>query len=200
MTKNWFTWLSLDRPLYWHQYNERNPRAPSLQDVYSGTMVLQPWLLYQITPSLTMRKKIFFVESSAISYCPICGEPLAYRDSCQRIMLLEGRERRIYIIRRLKCHQCGRIHRELPDCLAPFKHYATEVISGVLDGIVTPEDDDSADYLLMISWAVIGLLLRTVIRMTNFLSPKCLIPEAGDPRPLASVQISSYTFFIRKYL
>ena len=147
MTKNWFTWLSLDRPLYWHQYNERNPRAPSLQDVYSGTMVLQPWLLYQITPSLTMRKKIFFVESSAISYCPICGEPLAYRDSCQRIMLLEGRERRIYIIRRLKCHQCGRIHRELPDCLAPFKHYATEVISGVLDGIVTPEDDDSADYL-----------------------------------------------------
>ena len=36
--------------------------------------------------------------------------------------------------------------------------------------------------------------------MTNFLSPKCLIPEAGDPRPLASVQISSYTFFIRKYL
>ena len=109
-------------------------------------MVLQPWLLYQIAQSLTMRKKIFFVESSAISYCPICGEPLAYRDSCQRIMLLEGRERRIYMIRRLKCHQCGRLHRELPDCLVPFKHYATEVISGVLDGIVTPEDDDSADY------------------------------------------------------
>ena len=35
---------------------------------------------------------------------------------------------------------------ELPDCLVPYKHYASEVISGVLDGIVTPEDDDSADY------------------------------------------------------
>lgn len=93
-----------------------------------------------------MRKKIFFVDSSAISYCPICGEPLTYRDSCQRIMLQEGRERLIYIIRRLKCHCCGKLHRELPDCLAPFKHYATEVISGVLDGIVTPEDTDSADY------------------------------------------------------
>lgn len=93
-----------------------------------------------------MRKEIFFVESSAISYCPICGEPLSYRDTCERVMLLEGRERRIYIIRRLKCHRCGKLHRELPDCLVPHKHYAAEVISGVLDGIVTPEDDDSADY------------------------------------------------------
>lgn len=117
-----------------------------------------------------MRKKIFFVESSAISYCPICGEPLAYRDSCQRIMLLEGRERRIYIIRRLKCHQCGRIHRELPDCLAPFKHYATEVISGVLDGIVTPEDDDSADYQIMEMSAgeYAGFLRQAEVRIIAF--------------------------------
>ena len=89
---------------------------------------------------------IFFVESSAISYCPVCGEPLSYRDSCERIMRLEGGDRQRFLIRRLKCSNCGRIHRELPDCLVPYKHYASEVISGVLDGVVTPEDDDSADY------------------------------------------------------
>ena len=54
--------------------------------------------------------------------------------------------RRRFLIRRLKCSSCGKLHRELPDCLVPYKHYASEVISGVLDGIVTPEDDDSADY------------------------------------------------------
>ena len=43
---------------------------------------------------------IFFVESSAISYCPVCGEPLSYRDSCERIMQLEGGERRKFLIRR----------------------------------------------------------------------------------------------------
>ena len=91
-------------------------------------------------------KMIFFVESSAISYCPVCGEPLSYRDSCVRIMRLEGGMKRRFLIRRLKCSNCGRLHRELPDCLVPYKHYASEVISGVLDGIVTPEDDDSADY------------------------------------------------------
>ena len=89
---------------------------------------------------------IFFVESSAISYCPVCGEPLSYRDSCIRIMRLEGGRKRRFLIRRLKCSSCGRLHRELPDCLVPYKHYAAEEISGVLDGVVTPEDDDSADY------------------------------------------------------
>ena len=54
--------------------------------------------------------------------------------------------RRKFLIRRLKCSSCGRLHRELPDCLVPYKHYASEVISGVLDGIISPDDEDSADF------------------------------------------------------
>ena len=61
-------------------------------------------------------------------------------------MRLEGGIRRRFLIRRLKCSSCGRLHRELPDCLVPYKHYASEVISGVLDGIVSPDDEDSADF------------------------------------------------------
>jgi hypothetical protein len=30
--------------------------------------------------------------------------------------------------------------------LLPYKHYEAEVISGVIDGIVTPHDQDSEDY------------------------------------------------------
>lgn len=61
-------------------------------------------------------------------------------------MLLEGRERRVYSIRRLKCDHCEKIHRELPDCFAPYKQYSVEIISGALDGYISPEDADSADY------------------------------------------------------
>lgn len=93
-----------------------------------------------------MRNKIFLIKSNDVSYCPICGEPLVYRDSCKRSMLLEGHERHNYLIRRLKCRKCGKLHRELPDFLAPFKQYAVEIISGVLDGIVTSEDEDSMEY------------------------------------------------------
>ena len=68
-------------------------------------------------------------------------EELSYRDSCKRILLQEGQEgheRHVCIIRRMKCTKCGILHRELPDFLVPYKHYTAEVISGVLDGQVTP--------------------------------------------------------------
>ena len=34
----------------------------------------------------------------------------------------------------------------LPDLMVKFKHYSTEVISGVLDEIVQPDDADSEDH------------------------------------------------------
>ncbi|SHJ14753.1 hypothetical protein SAMN02745229_04150, partial [Butyrivibrio fibrisolvens DSM 3071] len=37
-------------------------------------------------------------------------------------------------------------HTELPDCLVPYKHYDSEIITGVIDGIVTSDDEDSEDY------------------------------------------------------
>ena len=95
-----------------------------------------------------MTKTTFFERSSDYSVpCPNCHRGhLSYRDSCERILLLEGRQRFTCIIRRLKCEECGKLHRELPDILAPYKHYAAEVISGVLDGIITPDDLDSEVY------------------------------------------------------
>lgn len=49
-------------------------------------------------------------------------------------------------IRRLRCSSCDSIHTELPDIVAPYKHYKTEVICGVIDGIITPDDEDSEDF------------------------------------------------------
>ena len=49
---------------------------------------------------------------------------------------------------RRKCTNdgCRRIHTVLPDCLVPYKHYASEVIAGVLDEVITPDDADTEDY------------------------------------------------------
>lgn len=51
-------------------------------------------------------------------------------------------------IERLMCTNegCRRLHNALPDCLVPYKHYASEVISGVLDNVVSPDDTDTEDY------------------------------------------------------
>ncbi len=59
---------------------------------------------------------------------------------------MEGGGRQAYQIRRLYCPNCHAYHRELPDLFTPYKQYGTEEISGVLDGTVTAEDEDSSDY------------------------------------------------------
>lgn len=90
---------------------------------------------------------MFFVESSETSHmCPICRGPLHYRDSRLRIRRKEGGVKEHLILRRFRCSSCHSYHTELPDCLVPYKHYEAEVISGVLDEVVRPEDLDSEDY------------------------------------------------------
>lgn len=79
-------------------------------------------------------------------HCPDCGTVLKHRDYRLRIMKTEGGTKQSIQIERLKCKQCQRLHNALPDFLVPYKHYATEIISGVLDEVVSSEDLDDEDY------------------------------------------------------
>lgn len=90
---------------------------------------------------------MFFVESCENSHlCPVCHGTLRYRDSLPRIRKKDGGMKKHLMIRRFRCQNCHSYHNELPDCLVPYKHYEAEVIAGVLDGVVLPEDLDTEDY------------------------------------------------------
>ena len=49
-------------------------------------------------------------------------------------------------IRRLKCRRCERIHRELPRNVKPYKHYESDIIEGVQEGLITPDTIGFEDY------------------------------------------------------
>ena len=95
-----------------------------------------------------MSKMIFFIESSEISICPICGHPLKHRDYVRRIMKGRGGEVRWLRIRRLACtnESCHSLHRELPDVLAPYKHFEADILTGVLDNLITPDTAGFEDH------------------------------------------------------
>ena len=113
-------------------------------------LVKKPCSLYQSTSCSTMPIRIFFVKSSdVIPPCPICEGSLYYRDSRKRIRKKDGGINEHLQIRRFRCCDCHSLHNELPDCLVPHKHYEAEVISGVIDGVVTPNDLESEDYPCM---------------------------------------------------
>lgn len=79
-------------------------------------------------------------------YCPDCQTVLKHRDYKLRVTKSEGGTKQFIQIERLRCKQCERLHNALPDFLVPYKHYTAEVISGVLDSVVLPTDQDSEDY------------------------------------------------------
>ena len=95
-----------------------------------------------------MRKKIFLIDSSESSICPICGHPLKHRDYVKRIMKGKNGKVRWLRIRRLVCtnESCHSLHRELPDILAPYKHFEAGIIAGVLDGLITPDTEGFEDH------------------------------------------------------
>ena len=88
----------------------------------------------------------FSFTSRETPVCPHCGAELVYRDTCSRHYRLGGGRKVWFSIRRLKCPHCRSLHRELPDILAPFKHYHIDIIMGMLDGRISTEDLPYEDY------------------------------------------------------
>jgi len=78
-------------------------------------------------------KKYFSIKSMEILICSLCGGGVEYRDSVFRYVKNMLSETRRFLLRRLRCQICGKLHRELPDIIQPFKHYESDVIQSVID-------------------------------------------------------------------
>ncbi len=81
-----------------------------------------------------------------VSICPKCGGELKYYGMVPRIVRTKNRVTNWVRIRRLRCEQCGAIHREIPPFIFPFKQYEAEVIVGVREGLITCETLGFEDY------------------------------------------------------
>ena len=78
--------------------------------------------------------------------CPNCGHDLKYYDSVSRILRTRGRVTDSVRIRRFRCSNCNKIHREIPDDIYPYKQYEAEIIRGVLEGYITSDTYGYEDY------------------------------------------------------
>ncbi|MFI3173918.1 MAG: DUF6431 domain-containing protein [Bacillota bacterium] len=78
--------------------------------------------------------------------CPKCNLDLTYYDKVQRIIRTKNRKTEYMHLLRFQCNNCHTIHRQIPKQLFPFKQYESEVIQGVLDGIITSDILGYEDY------------------------------------------------------
>lgn len=78
--------------------------------------------------------------------CPKCGGELKYYDTVKRYIRTKGGKKKLIYIPRFRCIKCGSYHRKLPDGVAPYKHYESDVIEGVTEGLITPWTYGFEDY------------------------------------------------------
>ena len=93
--------------------------------------------------------------SDNVSICPKCGGTLKFYDTDQRIIRTKGRISRYIKVRRLRCLDCKRVHREIPSDIFPYKQYEVEIIKGVLEDFITPGTYGYEDYsceMTMVRW------------------------------------------------
>lgn len=87
--------------------------------------------------------------------CPYCGGVLKHYDKVQRTVRTKfGRSYKLFLTRSY-CHDCGSVHRELPNTIMPYKQYEKEIIKGVKTGTITYETLGYEDYpceMTMLRW------------------------------------------------
>lgn len=90
-------------------------------------------------------KGLYLVDSKEQHKCPGCGATLSGYDHRKRTAIGDDGYKRTYSLRRLRCPRCGQLHLELPDFLAPEKHYTALVVEAAKHGSTEscPADDST---------------------------------------------------------
>ena len=78
--------------------------------------------------------------------CPNCGGELKYYDKVKRILRTKGGDKTFVFLKRFRCKKCKGIYRELPDFMFEHKHYESEIICGVIEGLIDSETYGYEDY------------------------------------------------------
>ena len=78
--------------------------------------------------------------------CPKCGGKLKYYDHVARVVKERYGRRKHLFLSRYKCCECHSVHRALPEEILPYKHYTSDVIFGVINGLITYDTLGFEDY------------------------------------------------------
>lgn len=78
--------------------------------------------------------------------CRKCNTEMKHRDYVKRLVRTENGQKNWIKIERVICPNCHTITRVLPDYILPFKHYTKDIVDGVLNGDISPEQIEYEDY------------------------------------------------------
>ena len=86
------------------------------------------------TVELDEARGAYRIRSLQTPLCPDCGLLLSGYDTRRRHVIDDTGAARWFLLRRLRCSSCGKLHLEIPDFMQARKHYEAQLIRDVLAG------------------------------------------------------------------
>jgi hypothetical protein len=99
------------------------------------------------TVELDEARGAYRIRSLQTPLCPDCGLLLSGYDTRRRHVIDDTGAARWFLLRRLRCPSCGKLHLEIPDFMQARKHYEAQLIRDVLAGLSEscPADDSTEE-------------------------------------------------------
>ena len=79
-------------------------------------------------------RSAYKIRNMEAPVCPKCGLLLSGYDTRTRHVIDSSGAVYWFLLRRLRCNNCCKLHVELPDFMQPKKHYEAQLIKDVLAG------------------------------------------------------------------
>ena len=114
----------------------------------------------------------------------------------RRRVIFDGDDnRRVLMIRRLMCRDCGRIHHELPDCVVPYKRSCAETIEVMIADPEAAPFEANAIRRITVWWRVVLPYFLNVLKsLAEKYKMSFHTPPAFREIIRAAVNSNSWTF------
>ena len=106
----------------------------------------------------------YHVKNCEAIPCPVCDGLLIVIGIRERGLIDSKGEKRVLVIRRLRCKGCHAIHHELPEVIVPYKRHCAETIEKIVSG--RSEDvpcETRTIHRIRAWWASLKLYFKSVL-------------------------------------
>ena len=131
-----------------------------------------------------------YIRSEEKNSCPICIGKLKVIGVRDRGAISSDGYDEIYVIRRLRCVNCCKIHHELPDILIPYKRHCAETIVNIIDDKNDICCDFATEYRIKAWWTAFTLYFERV-KVSLQIKLKMTFPSKLTPKEILRVIINT---------
>ena len=139
---------------YYSKERKRHPHCSTSQGHYTshatGNVISKSMI--SITEYTSLCKGNFIIITGpSESFCPICGGELNVRGTCIRKVRKEGTTQSLRL-RVMKCRNCQKTHREIPDDIIPYKRTGLTNFCEIAEAEATDYPSDTSTWQRMKRW------------------------------------------------